>query len=283
MPRRNQRRLRRDDVPPKTPPTSRTTSIPTRCSGSARPQPHLEREADRRRRYADIQQDPLERRGLLHQAARNTTNNVFNEQQTYYWAQTLKTAVDLWGREPNDFGHYPVDASRAVNVEIVVNGDGDNGGCLEAGRGVITAISARRARAAGSRLQLPVHRARRLPFNSAGNTTARSSSAPSTPAPTRSSLTRWGTLSAGSMAAGRARGTNLGVPERGPPMVIAALLGKQHFGALEYDESEYVTTGGDGQWSHSVTDTAAEVLRAGLRRDGDHISWRGRTCRRCGD
>ena len=35
-----------------------------------------------------------------------TTSCIFNEQQTYYWAQTLKTAVDEWGREPNDYGHY---------------------------------------------------------------------------------------------------------------------------------------------------------------------------------
>ena len=44
----------------------------------------------------------------------------------------------------------------------------------------------------------------------------------------------------------------------GHSMVLAALLGKQHFGALEYEESEYVTTGGktDGrQWSHFVYGT----------------------------
>jgi hypothetical protein len=46
----------------------------------------------------------------------------FNEQQTYYWAQALKTSVDNWGRRGNDYGHYPIDqASRRVNVEIIVN------------------------------------------------------------------------------------------------------------------------------------------------------------------
>src|SRR6185295_9413454 len=53
----------------------------------------------------------------------STSTKVFNEQQTYFWAQTLKTHVDEWGREPNAYGHYPVDTSRAINVEIVVNGD----------------------------------------------------------------------------------------------------------------------------------------------------------------
>ena len=41
----------------------------------------------------------------------------------------------------------------------------------------------------------------------------------------------------------------------GHSMVLAALLGKQHFSALEYDESEYVTTGSKTageQWSHYV-------------------------------
>ena len=41
----------------------------------------------------------------------------------------------------------------------------------------------------------------------------------------------------------------------GHSMVLAALLGKQHFSALEYDESEYVTTGSKTageQWSHFV-------------------------------
>jgi hypothetical protein len=61
-----------------------------------------------------------------------TTSCIFNEQQTYYWAQTLKTAVDEWGREPNDYGHHPVDAARAINVEIVVNGNVDGTG-LEPG------------------------------------------------------------------------------------------------------------------------------------------------------
>ena len=42
-------------------------------------------------------------------------------------------------------------------------------------------------------------------------------------------------------------------------MVLAALLGKQYFGALDYEESEYVTTGsktGGRQWSHYVYGTA---------------------------
>jgi hypothetical protein len=57
----------------------------------------------------------------------NTSTWVFNEQQTYFWAQTLKSAVDRWGREPNAYGHYPVDPARAVMVEVVVNGDA----CME--------------------------------------------------------------------------------------------------------------------------------------------------------
>lgn len=51
-----------------------------------------------------------------------TSDRQFNEQHTYVWAQRLKTFVDNWGRRPNSYGHYPVDSGRDVNVEIVVNG-----------------------------------------------------------------------------------------------------------------------------------------------------------------
>lgn len=49
----------------------------------------------------------------------------FNEQHTYLWAQRLKTQMDNWGRNTGgEYGHYPEDSDREVNVEIVVNGDG---------------------------------------------------------------------------------------------------------------------------------------------------------------
>jgi hypothetical protein len=48
----------------------------------------------------------------------------FNEQNTFVWAQKFKTQIDEWGRKgANKNGyHYPVDAGRDVNLEIVVNG-----------------------------------------------------------------------------------------------------------------------------------------------------------------
>ncbi|MFO7567419.1 MAG: hypothetical protein R6X02_32550 [Enhygromyxa sp.] len=59
---------------------------------------------------------------------------TFNAQTTYWFAQHLKTNIDNWGRYPNSYGHYPIDnASRRVNVEIVVNAHGDSEGYWCAG------------------------------------------------------------------------------------------------------------------------------------------------------
>ena len=69
----------------------------------------------------------------------STSINQFNEQQTYYWSQWLKTYVDEWGRSDE----YPVDSGRDVNVEIAINvdasretdicGDGVQHGCFRSG------------------------------------------------------------------------------------------------------------------------------------------------------
>ncbi len=184
-----------------------------------------------------------------------STTNVFNEQQTYYWAQTLKTAVDEWGREPNDYGHYPVDASRAVNVEIVVNGDAAMEGYWSKGGSAMHGYF--RSTTPGSWFSSS---AAEVPavflFNSAGN-----SASPQFFGPEYSGSYSIIAHEVGHFISWQygewkgPSGTELGGSlNEGHSMVLAALLGKQYFGALEYDESEYVTTGGKGsdgkQWSH---------------------------------
>jgi hypothetical protein len=203
-----------------------------------------------------------------------TTNNVFNEQQTYYWAQTLKTAVDLWGREPNAFGHYPVDASRAVNVEIVVNGES----CMEEvwGSSVMHGFflsGAPRSWFAGLGSSPSTAPAVFL-FNSEGNSDSPQFFGPeysgsySIIAHEVGHFISWQYGSWSGPA-----GTNLGRSfSEGHSMVIAALLGKQHFGALEYDESSYVTTGGKTsgrQWTHVADGATPSYKHSSLDCDDD--------------
>jgi hypothetical protein len=186
-----------------------------------------------------------------------TTDNVFNEQQTYYWAQTLKTDVDEWGREPNAYGHYPVDPSRAINVEVVVNGDA----AMEDDWSTDTVMHGYFRRTAprswfvghpSSASEVPAV----FLFNSAGNSASPQFFGPeysgsySIIAHEVGHFISWqyGDWSGPS-------GTKLaGSLNEGHSMVLAALLGKQEYGAaLEYDESAYVATGGrpDGtQWAH---------------------------------
>ena len=188
-----------------------------------------------------------------------TTNNIFNEQQTYFWAQTLKTAVDEWGREPNDYGHYPVDSSRAVNVEIVVNGDAamedpwnpsdDPANPTNVFHGYF------RGAAPGSWFATS---AAYVPavffFNSAGN-----SSSPQFVGPEYAGSYAIVAHEVGHFISWQyggwqgPAGTVLGSSfSEGHSMVLAALLGKRQFGtALAYVESAYVSTGGGG-WSHFV-------------------------------
>ena len=187
-----------------------------------------------------------------------SANWVFNEQQTYYWAQTLKTAVDEWGREPNDYGHYPVDSSRAVNVEIVVNGDDSMENDWK-GRDEDWGVQHGFIRNNAPRDWFPG-----IPddqddvqavflFNSAGN-----SASPQFFGPEYSSsysiiaheVGHFITWQYGDWLGptGTELGGSLG---EGHSMVMAAMLGKHHFGAaLNYVESEYVTTGGQPQWKH---------------------------------
>ena len=205
----------------------------------------------------------------------STTNNVFNEQQTYYWAQTLKTAVDLWGREPNEFGHYPVDASRAVNVEIVINGEASmeevwgSGGVMH-GRFRSGAPRSWFAGLGSSPSTAPAV----FLFNSAGNSDSPQffgpeySSSYSIIAHEVGHFVSWQYGSWSGPA-----GTNLGSSfSEGHSMVIAALLGKQHFSALEYDESSYVTTGGTTsgrQWTHVPDGTTPTYRHSSLDCDDD--------------
>jgi hypothetical protein len=184
----------------------------------------------------------------------STADDVFNEQQTYYWAQTLKTRVDEWGREPNHYGHYPVDSSRAVNVEIVVNGDASMEPYWKKGRHVQHGYFRLAPRAwfsghPSAASEVPTV----FFFNSPGN-----SGSPQFFGPEYSSSYSIIAHEVGHFIsyqygdwkgpADTTLGSSLG---EGFSMVLPALLGKQVFGAaLRYQESEYVTTGGDGQWSH---------------------------------
>ena len=190
-----------------------------------------------------------------------TTNNVFNEQQTYFWAQTLKSHVDEWGREPNAYGHYPVDAARAVNVEIVVNGEA----CMEddwkeSDNGVMHGFF-RRPRP-GSWFSGHPSSADTVPavflFNSKGN-----EDSPQFFGPEHSSSYSLVAHEVGHFISWQygdwsgPSGTQIGDSlNEGHSMVLSALLGKAALRyALEYDESAYVTTGGktnNKQWSHFV-------------------------------
>jgi hypothetical protein len=187
-----------------------------------------------------------------------TDDWVFNEQQTYYWAQVLKTAVDEWGREPNEYGHYPVDPSRAVNVEIVVNGDASMENDWK-GRDEDWGVQHGFIRNNAPRSWFsglpssPAEVQAVFLFNSAGN-----SGSPQFFGPEHSSsysiiaheVGHFITWQYGDWLgpSGTVLGGSLG---EGHSMVLAALLGKHAFGsALEHDESEYVTTGGQPQWSH---------------------------------
>ena len=190
-----------------------------------------------------------------------TNDNVFNEQQTYFWAQTLKTYVDEWGREPNAYGHFPVDAARAVNVEIVVNGEG----CMEddwSSDGEASVMhgffrpSAPRSWFSGHPASASTVPAVFL-FNSEDNDDSpqffgpEHSSSYSIVAHEVGHFISW-QYGGWSGPSGTKLGSSL---SEGHSMVLSALLGKQHFGALEYDESAYVTTGGrtgGKQWSHFV-------------------------------
>jgi hypothetical protein len=194
----------------------------------------------------------------------STTTKVFNEQQTYFWAQTLKTHVDEWGREPNAYGHYPVDSARAINVEIVVNGDAgmeddwSSDGTASVMHGYFRASTPRGwfSGHPSSAATVPAV----FLFSSDGNRESPQYIGPD-PSPSYSIVAHevghfisW-QYGGWSGPAGTRLGSSL---NEGHSMVLAALLGKQHFGALEYDESEYVSTGGrtDGrQWSHFVSGT----------------------------
>jgi len=191
----------------------------------------------------------------------STADDVFNEQQTYYWAQALKTRIDEWGREPNHYGHYPVDPARAVNVEIVVNGDASMEPYWKKGRRVQHGYFNLAPRAwfsdhPGSAPEVPAV----FFFNSAGN-----AGSPQFFGPEHSSsysviaheLGHFISYQYGDWQGpeGTSLGGSLG---EGFSMVLPALLGKAKFGAsLGYEESAFVTTGGDGQWSHHAYGTTA--------------------------
>ena len=209
-----------------------------------------------------------------------TTNDIFNEQQTYYWAQVLKTHVDEWGREPNAYGHYPVDSARAINAEIVVNGDAameddwSSSGTMGVQHGYFRADAPRSwfYDHPSSASQVPAV----FLFNSAGN-----ADSPQFFGPEHSSSYSIVGHEVGhfiSWQYGSWSGPLGSSLNEGHSMVLAALLGKQHFPALTYEESAYVTTGakiGGKQWPHYVYGQSPLLYSAMDCENDDHyyVAW----------
>lgn len=204
----------------------------------------------------------------------DTDDHVFNEQQTYYWAQVLKTKVDEWGREINDYGHYPVDDGRDVNVEIVVNGSAEmeiywdsnsdtgpvtnpDGVCMH---GYCNTMAERSwfLDYPGTGSTVPAV----FFFNSMGNQNSPQffgkeySGSYSIIAHEIGHFISW-QYGGWSGPLGELGGSL----NEGHSMVIAALLGKQNWSSLDYSKSDYVTTGGGdisgSQWSYHPIGSAA--------------------------
>ena len=162
-------------------------------------------------------------------------NWKFNEQQVFYWAQVLKTQIDDWDRVHNSDGEYPVDATRDVNVEIVVNGNStqEETWC---GGGVQHGCFSTNKPATGF-LDSPPTRAPSFSSTARATLTASSSSATSPPRLTRSSGTKVGHFITWQYG-GWPGGTNTNISRslnEGMSMVLAALFGRKHWlGALTY-------------------------------------------------
>lgn len=50
--------------------------------------------------------------GVFDVAPDSSSDDRFNQQQTYLWAERFADAVDDWGRQANRYGHYPMDTNR---------------------------------------------------------------------------------------------------------------------------------------------------------------------------
>jgi hypothetical protein len=191
---------------------------------------------------------------------------VFNEQQTYFWAQSFKTMVDEWGREANAMGEYEPDAARKVNVEIVVNGDSsrETDWCISVQHGCFVNDVAK-SRFSGIDTDLD-----RVPtvylFNSAGNSGSpqfQGSEVSPTYAIVIHEVGHFVSWTYGNWSAANNRMRSS--LNEGFSMVMPALYAADKWTAIDYADSAEVTTGsriGGVQWTHHVRGTAAQVYSA---------------------
>jgi hypothetical protein len=205
-------------------------------------------------------------------------NWVFNEQQTYVWAQTLKSKVDDWGREKNTYGHYPVDNGRDVNVEIVVNVHADLDeplcrgamhGCFTRGglpswfQGLDTSLDS-----------VPTV----LLFNHIDKLDKPQFFGPEISSTYSIIAHEVGHFISWQYGDWEAPTGNLkGSLSEGFSMVIAALFGKDVWPGLAYDNADEVTTGSEisgNQWSRHVSGTPAERYKTRSCSDNKYyLAW----------
>ncbi len=209
-----------------------------------------------------------------------SVNRIFNEQQTYYYAQLLKTYIDEWGRRPNDLSYYPVEADRQINVEIIVN-------TMLPSRNVMHGCFKNNLNASefdcypGDRATVPT-----VFFY---NTPSRSTS-PQFIGPEQSGsysiivheIMHWLSWQYGSWNSPTGTKDAASFSE-GYSMVAPCLLGKRKWPELAYDQSENVTTGSFAgpsatQWKHhSDTNPAFRYAEMDCRAEvGDNhyfIAW----------
>jgi hypothetical protein len=207
-------------------------------------------------------------------------SKVFNEQQTYYYSQLLKTYADQWGRRPNSYSHYPVNDDRAVNVEIVVNANATMEGSW-CGVSVMHGCFAR---------NVPVdwfdnypEDKERVPtvflYNSSGNSTSPQYFGPEDSSSYSIIAHEVGHFISWQYGGWQGpTGTSIGGSlNEGFSMVFPALVGKKRWPELDYTDSIEVTTGSfisGSQWPHHVPGTPAlQYSSLNCTDNAYHLAW----------